>query len=171
MRRLLAFYSLLLLTACGPGTNEEVETLRIEEGSFKISLLAEGELRASESSSIMPPPGSRNPRTISWLAPNYSFVKQGEVVARFEVSFPIGLPEELGVFGGAFLDAGTLFGLDETSFPGTDITDSADFRAATGLLLFLDTPLGALELSFALPLIDEDFDDTEFFRLSVGTRF
>jgi outer membrane protein insertion porin family len=92
-------------------------------------------------------------------------------MARFEVSFPIGLPEELGIFGGVFLDAGTLFGLDDTSYPFTDITDSADFRAATGLLLFLDTPLGALELSFALPLIDEDFDDTEFFRLSVGTRF
>lgn len=92
-------------------------------------------------------------------------------VARFEVSFPIGLPEDLGIFGGAFVDAGTLFGLDETSIPGTDITDSADFRASSGLLLFLDTPLGALELSFALPVVDESFDDTEFFRLSLGTRF
>ena len=91
-------------------------------------------------------------------------------VARFEVSFPVGLPEELGVFGGVFLDAGTLFGLDNTSFR-TSITDTADFRATTGLLLFLDTPLGALQVSFGLPLVKKSFDDTEFFRLSLGTRF
>jgi outer membrane protein insertion porin family len=92
-------------------------------------------------------------------------------VARFEVSFPLGLPEELGIFGGAFVDAGTLFGLDETSFAGTAITDSAQFRASTGALLFLDTPLGALELSFGFPVVKKSFDDTEFFRLSLGTRF
>jgi outer membrane protein insertion porin family len=92
-------------------------------------------------------------------------------VARLEVSFPIGLPEELGVFGGAFVDAGTLFGLDETSFAGVSITDSADFRVATGALLFLDTPLGPLELSLGFPLVKKSFDETEVFRLSLGTRF
>ncbi len=92
-------------------------------------------------------------------------------VARFELSFPIGLPEELGIFGGLFLDAGTLFGLDETSFGGTSITDTAEFRASTGALMFLDTPLGPLQLSFAFPLIKKNFDETEFFRLSLGTRF
>jgi multidrug efflux pump subunit AcrA (membrane-fusion protein) len=76
----------LLLTACGPGPGEQVETMRISEDSFVISLLTEGELRASESTSIMAPPGSREPRTISWLAPNYGAVKQGDVVVRFDVS-------------------------------------------------------------------------------------
>ena len=92
-------------------------------------------------------------------------------IARLEVSFPLGLPEEFGVFGGAFVDAGTLFGLDETSFAGASITDSADFRASSGALLFLDTPLGPLQLSFAFPLVKKSFDETEFFRLSLGTRF
>ena len=92
-------------------------------------------------------------------------------VARFELSFPLGLPEELGVFGGAFIDAGTLFGLDETSFAGSSIDDGASFRAAAGALLFLATPLGPLELSFGFSLVKESFDDTEFFRLSLGTRF
>ena len=92
-------------------------------------------------------------------------------VARFEVSFPLGLPEELGIFGGAFVDAGTLFGLDDTSFSGASITDAAHFRASTGALLFLDTPLGALELSFAFPIVEKSYDETEFFRLSLGTRF
>lgn len=98
-------------------------------------------------------------------------------IARFEVSFPIGLPEELGIFGGAFLDAGTLFSLDSTTFDavGTaaaaDIDDSAKLRVAAGALLFLDTPLGPLQLSFGFPLIKQSFDESEFFRLSIGTRF
>jgi outer membrane protein insertion porin family len=77
----------------------------------------------------------------------------------------------LGIFGGAFVDAGTLFGLDDTSFSGTSITDAAHFRASTGALLFLDTPLGALELSFGFPIVEKSYDETEFFRLSLGTRF
>lgn len=92
-------------------------------------------------------------------------------IARLEVSFPIGLPEELGIFAGTFVDAGTLFGLDETSFGMSSITDAANFRAAAGVLLFLDTPLGPLELSFGLPIVEKSYDETEFFRLSLGTRF
>lgn len=43
-------------------------------------------MQAVESTSITPPAGNRNPRTISWLAPNFGAVKQGDVVARFDVS-------------------------------------------------------------------------------------
>jgi outer membrane protein insertion porin family len=92
-------------------------------------------------------------------------------MARFEISFPLGLPEELGIFGGAFLDAGTLFHLDDTSFGANNITDAADLRVAAGALLFLDTPLGPLELSLGFPLIKKSYDDKELFRLSLGTRF
>ncbi|HUS55324.1 MAG TPA: outer membrane protein assembly factor BamA, partial [Thermohalobaculum sp.] len=92
-------------------------------------------------------------------------------VARFEVSFPVGLPEELGVFAGAFIDAGTLFDLDRTSFAGAVINDAANFRASIGGLLFLDTPVGPLELSLGFPLVKESYDDGELFRLSLGTRF
>ena len=92
-------------------------------------------------------------------------------VTRFEASFPLGLPEELGIFGGVFVDAGTLWHLDRTSFPGTNIDDGADLRVAVGPMLFMDTPLGPLELSFGFPLVKESYDEKELFRLSVGTRF
>jgi outer membrane protein insertion porin family len=98
-------------------------------------------------------------------------------VARFEVSFPLGLPEELGIFGGAFVDAGTLWGLDKTNFSAignasaVNVDDSATFRASAGALLFLDTPFGPLALSFGFPLVKESFDDKELFRLTIGTRF
>ena len=92
-------------------------------------------------------------------------------VTRLEVSFPLGLPEELGIFGGFFVDAGTLWGLDSTNFAGSVIDESAQFRVAAGGLLFLDTPLGPLQLSFGLPIVKESFDEKELFRLSLGTRF
>ena len=98
-------------------------------------------------------------------------------VARFEVSFPLGLPEELGIFGGTFVDVGTLWGLDRTEFPAAgsapaaSIDDTPKLRLAAGGLLFLQTPFGPLELSVGVPLIDEDGDEDELFRLSVGTRF
>jgi multidrug efflux pump subunit AcrA (membrane-fusion protein) len=78
--------TLVLLSACGSSANEQVEVLRIETGRFDIALLASGELRAAESTPVTPPPGSRIPRVISWLIPDNSIVKKGDVVMRFDVS-------------------------------------------------------------------------------------
>jgi len=75
-----------LLAGCSNDAVDEVETITLERTDFNVSLLASGELQAAESTAIMPPPGSRAPRTIRWLAPNYSWVREGEVVARFDVS-------------------------------------------------------------------------------------
>ncbi|HUF55533.1 MAG TPA: outer membrane protein assembly factor BamA [Thermohalobaculum sp.] len=96
---------------------------------------------------------------------------------RLATSFPLGLPEELGIFGGAFVDAGTVWGLDRTSFGATDeqpavtIDDDPKLRLSAGGLLFIDSPFGPLEFSIGFPLIDEDEDEDEIFRFSVGTRF
>jgi HlyD family secretion protein len=76
----------LALAACGPNPIDLVETMEIRSDAFTISLISRGELRAAESTPIQPPPGSRNPRTIEWLVPNYSWVRKGEVVARFDIS-------------------------------------------------------------------------------------
>ena len=95
------------------------------------------------------------------------------LVSRAEVSFPLGLPEELGIFGGVFVDAGTLFALDGAKFDSTEpaIDDTAKLRVGAGALLFLATPFGPIEMSFGFPVIKEDFDNSEVFRLQVGTRF
>lgn len=91
-------------------------------------------------------------------------------VARLEASFPIGLPEEYGIFGGVFLDAGSVWGLDDTA--GTEtVDDSAIFRSAIGLSLFWDSALGPLRLNFARPIAKEDYDETETFNLTIDTRF
>ncbi|MEM6438459.1 MAG: outer membrane protein assembly factor BamA, partial [Pseudomonadota bacterium] len=100
-------------------------------------------------------------------------------MARAEVTFPLGLPEEFGIFGGLFADVGTLFGLDQTSFDDFPsrrtnpviIDDSAQLRASVGASVFVDSPFGPLRFNFALPVVKEEEDRTEFFRFTVGTRF
>ena len=56
-----------------------------------------------------------------------------------EASFPIGIPEEYGVFGGLFLDSGSLWGLDNTDSGRID--DSSEIRSAIGVSIFWDTVL------------------------------
>jgi len=85
-RAILQFSCLILLAGCGQDAANKVETLAVRTETFTISLVSRGELRAAESTPILPPQGSRNPRTIEWLAPNYSWVKSGDVVARFDIS-------------------------------------------------------------------------------------
>jgi outer membrane protein insertion porin family len=115
--------------------------------------------------------GPRDLNTDDALGGNYF------AVARLQVSFPLGLPEELGIFGGAFVDAGTLFGLDRTSYPAlgdapaVTIDDDPKMRVSAGGLIFVNSPLGPIELSIGFPIIDEEFDETEIFRVAVGTRF
>ncbi|MEM7667679.1 MAG: outer membrane protein assembly factor BamA [Pseudomonadota bacterium] len=99
-------------------------------------------------------------------------------VLRAEVSFPLGLPDELGIFGGAFVDAGSLWSLDkDVAFaadgvtPITDVQSDFEPRVSAGGLLFIETPFGPLELSVGFPILSEDFDEDELFRVSVGTRF
>jgi outer membrane protein insertion porin family len=111
--------------------------------------------------------GPRDLATDDALGGNYS------AVSRLEVSFPLGLPEELGIFGGIFVDAGTVFGLDGTpiGFGGVPIDDDPELRVGAGGLLFIDTPFGPLEMSFGFPVVEQQGDESELFRLSIGTRF
>ena len=88
-------------------------------------------------------------------------------VGTVEVTFPVGLPQELGVRGRAFSDFGTLASLD--SAPGID--DSHSLRVSAGFGFTYATPVGPLQLDFAFPLIKEDFDRTESFRFSIGATF
>ncbi len=88
--------------------------------------------------------------------------------ATAEMRFPLGLPEELGISGRAFIDAGTLLNLGNSD---PDINDTGKIRVAYGFGLAWKSPFGPVRLDFALPLVKEDFDQTEFFRFSFGTRF
>ncbi len=88
-----------------------------------------------------------------------------------QASFPIGIPEEYGVFGGVFIGAGSVWGLDQKISGSTSIDDSAKVRSAAGVSLFWDTLIGPLRFNFSRPISKEVYDVTENFRFTVDTRF
>ena len=93
-------------------------------------------------------------------------------VARFETTFPIGLPEEYGVAGGLFFDIGSVWSLNATTLalaPGTDA--SMRIRSALGFSIFWETAVGPLRFNFTRALSRQSYDQTESFSLSIGKRF
>lgn len=115
-------------------------------------------LRGFQSSGI----GPRDAATDDALGGNLFY--RGSV----ELTFPIGLPEDMGVAGHAFTDFGSLWDVDET---GAGIVDESSLRAAAGLGISWRSPMGPVRVDLALPYLKEDYDQEESFRFSFGTRF
>jgi outer membrane protein insertion porin family len=98
-------------------------------------------------------------------------------VARFEADFPLGLPEEYGISGGAFLDVGSVWSLDNTAgLPSIDnpsgiVDDSMNLRAVVGLSVFWTTPIGPLRFNFSHALVKEDYDEEQTFDLTISSKF
>ncbi len=106
--------------------------------------------------------GPRDITTEDALGGNYYY--RGSV----ELSFPVGLPDELGVAGHAFTDFGSIWELDDS---GPEVVDENSIRAAAGLGLSWRSPMGPVRVDVAFPYAEEDFDKEENFRFSFGTRF
>ncbi len=93
-------------------------------------------------------------------------------VARLEAEFPLGLPEEYGIAGGVFVDAGSVWSLDDTAgADGVEVDDGFSLRVSTGVSLFWDTPIGPLRFNFAKAVQKEEYDDERIFNLTVTTEF
>ena len=92
-------------------------------------------------------------------------------VARFETEFPLGLPEEYGINGGAFIDLGSVWSLDDTNGTGGVVDDSFHLRSVAGLAILWDTPIGPLRFNFTRALIMEDYDKEQTFDLTISTKF
>lgn len=90
-------------------------------------------------------------------------------VARVESEFPLGLPEEYGIRGGVFFDAGSLWGLDNNL--GGTVDDAAHVRSAVGVSLFWTTPIGPLRFNFSRALKKQSYDKEQRFDVSISTQF
>ncbi len=88
--------------------------------------------------------------------------------ASLETTFPIGLPDELGIKGALFTDAGTLTKIDDSS---SSIADSQSIRASVGAGISWRSPFGPIRVDFAHAVKKETEDKTETFRFNFGTRF
>ncbi len=92
-------------------------------------------------------------------------------VAKFEAEFPLGLPEEYGIHGGVFMDVGSVWDLDDNAGTGGPIDDTFAIRAAAGVSIFWDTPIGPLRFNFSKPLVKETYDVERNFDLTISTQF
>ncbi|MEE9360619.1 MAG: BamA/TamA family outer membrane protein, partial [Hyphomicrobium sp.] len=99
-----------------------------------------------------------------------------------EVRFPIPLiPDDLGVQGAVFADAGSLFGAGDgseialagctTSSGDACLVDSASIRASVGASILWASPVGPIRMDIAKVLSKESYDEEQFFRFGAQTNF
>lgn len=126
------------------------------------------------------------PRDISLLSRSDALGGRNYLGVSAELQFPFpAIPEELGLRGAVFADAGTLFGVGNLGTLNTWIKcssvgvpancnyfdDSWNIRSSVGASLIWQSPLGPLRFDFAFPLSKQPYDKTQVFRFSGGTTF
>jgi outer membrane protein insertion porin family len=85
-----------------------------------------------------------------------------------------GVPDEYGLRGSTFVDAGTVFGYKgPTSFSGqtAQIANTTVIRSSVGVGLTWDSPFGALTASYAVPLSKAAYDVVQPFNFTAGPSF
>ncbi len=104
-------------------------------------------------------------------------------VGTAEVRFPLPLvPDELGLSGAFFVDAGSLFGIsksvkalngqvDGATGSVISIADGSGLRVSAGFGLMWNSPLGPLRADFGWALMKEEYDKEQVFRFGASTRF
>jgi outer membrane protein insertion porin family len=94
------------------------------------------------------------------------------ITASAETTFPMpGIPQDFGLRGALFADAGTLFGNEvDTGGEGHSST-SAKIRASLGVGVTWASPFGPLRFDYAVPVMKEDYDKTQNFRFSIANQF
>jgi len=82
------------------------------------------------------------------------------------------LPDQYGIFGGVFFDVGSVWDLETVAGgSGGTVDDTFNLRSTVGVSLFIESGFGPLRLNFAKAVEKEQRDETEFFRLTLDTRF
>ena len=79
----IIFLVIFLLSGCSEVVNSPL-LFKVKKQTFKVNVLAKGELFAAKATSINAPHSRRGVQNLAWLAPEFSFVKKGEVIARFD---------------------------------------------------------------------------------------
>jgi outer membrane protein insertion porin family len=79
-----------------------------------------------------------------------------------------GVPQEFGLRGAVFADAGSLWGVNSTgaALPGLAGNAFAP-RASVGVGLVWDSPLGSLRADYAVPIVKQPYDKTQPFSFGL----
>lgn len=83
-----------------------------------------------------------------------------------ELAFPIGL-DEVGIRGRTFFDIGMIGKPDDINTALVEYSSKP--RASVGFGFEWLSPMGKIDVDFGFPVMKEDYDKTEVFRLNFGT--
>lgn len=91
---------------------------------------------------------------------------------KLEAEFPLGLPDEYGISGGAFYDIGSIWGIDSQAAAVNPVNATGfEPRHVIGLSVFWTSPFGPLRMNFSNALQKEPGDFEQTFNLTVRTDF
>lgn len=93
-------------------------------------------------------------------------------IGTLELSVPNFLPDDLGIKTSLFADFGTVGMIDAKPVCNNVqcIEDDLSLRASVGASVSWNSPFGPVRLDFSHVLANEDYDRTETFRFSAGTK-
>ena len=91
--------------------------------------------------------------------------------ATAEMRFPLPLiPEDIGLGGAVFADAGSLWKASDANTLG-NVTSDGVLRSSVGASLTWNSPLGPLRADYAYVLRKDESDQMQSFRFGASTRF
>ena len=94
------------------------------------------------------------------------------VTGTTQLMFPLGVPEEFGLRGKLFVDAGTLGRPSRPNgYDSSKMLYSSKMRVSTGFGFLWRSPMGPINIDFGFPIVKEKYDKKEVFRLNFGTGF
>ena len=106
--------------------------------------------------------GPRDKTTLDSLGGE--FIYNGSV----DLEVPLGLPPELGISGKVFSDFGSLTEVNPSS---SNIYEDASIRASVGTGIMWTSPVGPISLEYGVPILKNNYDKLESFRINFGTKF
>ena len=88
----------------------------------------------------------------------------GEIyyLVRNELNFPLGLPDDLGVTGLAFIDVGSIYNTNSSS---SLVKDENKLRASAGVGLTWISPFGPVKFFLSRAILKENYDKKEILDL------
>ena len=108
--------------------------------------------------------GARSTNNLS-----YAYGGNWEANGTFQFNFPIGIPKKYKISGYVFYDWGKLGRPILNDY--TNILYSDKVRTSAGYGISWNSPIGAINVSWAYPLAYEEYDKRQHFRFSIGTGF
>ncbi len=90
---------------------------------------------------------------------------------KLDAEFPLGLPEEYGITGGAFYDVGSVWDVSNVSGGAAIASNGFKARHVLGVAVIWQSPFGPLRFNFSHALQKEATDQEQQFDLTIQSEF